>query len=744
MTTCRKLWQTCPMDFNLGRALEATGKALAPHPAFMDRSTPTAIYAPGSSGREDAVLSQRESIRHSDAYGGGQAIDWVYDCIGLYADAASTAHYHLQKRDGTKLVRVKTAGVPPEYEVGPAALYSLLDKPNPFMLYEELMALLVIDLLLVGNAYWFKWRSTDGGRPLALYRLAPSHVKIKPSRYGPKEYEYQPPGVREKMRIKPENIIHFRRPNPHSSYYGMGVIQGAGRSMDLELAITDTMASYYENKADPSLIIQSERRVPRDVFRKLYAQLRSRVAGAPKSGELLVLEAGLKASTLSPNASQAMFEALARMSRDRIFAKFRASPRLFGIMDETGGTDKVSDLRREFDNSTLRPFLRRLSGQISAGLAEAWDVQYVIEHRSAMPPEELVKVAGEIAKVPGIKVREVRRQYEQFGIPESTGDEEIDNFVLNMPTPEIEEDGQITDPATGQKVPNRGADRPLPREPGRPPLGENTRGFGSTAGKSLEAALAALEAKAMNSAGENVSVGNRLEGEKRPDDTFAFSRNADINAAAAFIESGLADAARELERSLLDHVEGKALKTTDLVSRVRRSEAWKTFSEQVSSVLREGIRRAASSAVMQSGLTPSEEIDYDEIADDVIGRPEGVRSIVKTLRDRVTKRIRDARDAHAEREDFDAEVREVINEWMTGSATTVAETEAVHGYNEATLSVAEASGVTRVFVTDGDDHDEPCKDANGQVWDIATARERRLEHPRCRRAFLPLTAEAVG
>ena len=136
--------------------------------------------------------------------------------------------------------------------------------------------------------------------------------------------------------------------------------------MDLELAITDTMAAYYENRADPSMIVQSERRVPRDVFNKLRAQLRARTAGSSKAGELLVLEAGLKASSLSTSAADALFAELSKMSRDRIFTKFRASPMLFGLLDEQSGSNKVSEIRREFDNSAVRPFLAKLSTQITA------------------------------------------------------------------------------------------------------------------------------------------------------------------------------------------------------------------------------------------------------------------------------------------------------------------------------------------------------------------------------------------
>ena len=735
------------MAFDFERALASQGKALGPHPAFMDRTTPVTVYSPGTP-RQDAVISQREAGRHGDAYGGKQAIDWVYDCIGLYTDAASTAAYTLKKPDGTKMVRVKTKGTPPEYEVGPKELYSLLDKPNPFMLYDELVSLLVIDLFLVGNGYWFKWRTGSSGRPLALYRLAPSHVKIVPGEFGVKRYEYQPPGAKDKLQIDPLDMIHFRRPNPHSAYYGMGVIQGGGRSMDLELAITDTMAAYYENRADPSMIVQSERRVPRDVFNKLRAQLRARTAGSSKAGELLVLEAGLKASSLSTSAADALFAELSKMSRDRIFTKFRASPMLFGLLDEQSGSNKVSDIRREFDNSAVRPFLAKLSTQITASLVAAWELEYNIEHRSYLPADEAIKVAESIAAAPGIKIREVRKQYEQFGIEESTGDPEIDNFVLNKPGPEMDANGNVVDPITGKVVAGQkinAADRNIGSEPGRPPKG-NTKGFGvaKPGGKSLPELLAELEGKAMNAAGERVTIGNRLPDEQRPQDSFLVARTADINAASRFIEDGLRDAATQLERDLLDHVEGKALKTSDLVDRVKRSAAWTTFKDKVASVLEEGALRAASSGVMHSGLTPDDDVDYDALAKAVVHRPDGLRSVIRTLRDRVAKSIKETRAADGERQDFEAVVRNEVTNWTRNQASMIAETEAVHAYNEATLTVAEMSGVENVFVSDGNDHDQPCKDADGSVWDIAHARANRLEHPRCRRAFIPLTAAALA
>lgn len=713
------------MGWDLLQAIESS-KALGPHPVLTSK-TPLSTYEPGGSKpRAKGVISQSEAQRHSEAFGGDQAIDHVYDCIGLYADAAATAEYHLTKPDGTKLYQTKTKGTPPDAEQGPQELYNLLNKPNPYMLYDELISLLIIDLMLVGNAYWFKWRNGNANQPLALYRLSPKDVKIKPGPYGPLAYEYQPEGAERKLEINPSDIIHFRRPNPHSNYYGLGIIQGAGRSMDLELAITDTQASYFENKADPSMIIQSERRVPIDIFNKLRAQMRARTAGSHNSGEVLLLQAGLKAETLSPNAKEAMFDILSRMSRDRIFAKFRANPMLLGIMDETTGTNKVSDVRREFDEGALRPFLKRLSKQISIALTEAYGVEFHIDHRSMLPADEQIKVAESIAVAPGIKVREVRRQYAQFGIEESTGDEELDNTVLNMPTPEADANGMVT-LADGTKVRSDkvGSDRPIGSEPGRPPNGENTRTIGVASTKSLEEVMAALEAKALRQV------------VRLPDDVWAKDREHDIDEMARAIKDALGDAAINLERELLQHVDGKALKTSDMVGRMRNSAAWKEFKTNIEGSMQSILERAISTGVIHSGLTFDKDIDYSKAAAASLKRSEGIDSIVDTLKTRVLNNVKDARAADAERKDFQSVVRQAINDWSGSQASTIGLTEAVRSYNLGTLEAAALAGISKVYVVDGDDQDEPCAQAHGQLWTIDHARNNLLEHPNCRRAFIP-------
>jgi HK97 family phage portal protein len=743
------------MAFDFMQALG--GKALSAHPALMDRSVPVSVYSPGAS-RQDAKLSQREALRHQQVYGGSEAMDAVMNATDLYAGSAAGARWRLEKPDGTRLVEEKSQHDPKDAEVGPEDLYELLKHPNPFMLYDELVTLLIIDLLMVGNGYWMKWRTNAEGKPLALYRLAPAHVKIIPGPYGPKRYEYQPPGVREPLKLGLKDIVHFKLPNPHDAYYGMGVIRKGGRAIDLEIAVTDTVASYMENKADPSLIVQSDRRVPRDVFNKLRAQLRARISGTSRAGELLVLEAGLKAETLSPSARDAMFKELSGMSQQRVYAMFRTHPKLFGISTQDSGTDKVSDARREFDTYVMRPFLDKLERRITEYVVAAWDLEFKIDYSYMVPQDELLKNISTVAAIPGIKVRELRRALLPLGFldGESTGDAEIDEEILNMPMEEMDENG-----AGGA------ADRPLAGEAGRPPKGENTSSFKRTrtrspkkaAAKALDDPIARLE-RALDQAqiatagqkaleaghGDNVtiSVGRTLKDEERPEDRTLSSRTQAVDDLADFIRVGLADEATKLERAMLDHAEGKAFTKSDVVKRMRQSEAWVTFREGVERILAEAGQRAMQASVMDQASEGrvADDLDYDAITKSVIHRKEGLPSILRTAKKRLIAKVANL-GPEATKADADKVIQEHLADWKVGHAESIAISEAVELYNEGTLSVAEATGAEEVYVFEEEDApDTPCQEARGMVWPIEYAREHRKEHTRCRRAFAPIEAVA--
>ena len=242
---------------------------------------------------------------------------------------------------------------------------------------------------------------------------------------------------------------------------------------------------------------------------------------------------------------------------------------------------------------------------------------------------------------------------------------------------------------------------------------------------------------------ERTTIGNVLPDEQRPPDALAEARAREIDTIADEMRVGVLDALHVAERELMDNIEGKAFDPKAALKRIRESNAWSLFSSLLRTNLKESAEVLASSAVVQhadAGIRSEDEISYADIADSVLNRPEGIRGITSNLRKAILKKI-DKLPADATQEDYNRTIRETSREWRDAHAETIALTEAVEVYNEAGLTVLEGAGHEQVFVEDGHDHDQPCVDADGSVWTIEYARAHRSEHPRCRRAFIPLGAD---
>jgi HK97 family phage portal protein len=276
------------------------------------------------------------------------------------------------------------------------------------------------------------------------------------------------------VRIKPEHVIHVKRPNPHNQWRGLSVIASSPHAMDVELAVTEAMKNYYDNGAAPSGVLESDRSVPPSTWKKIKRQFRQFYQGKQASGEVMMLERGLKWNPMGGNASDAAYKEISELSEKRIAKAFKVPLPLLG---EVGGTDRQSirEAQRIWDNKIMRPFLNRIQKQVSLQLTQAWDLDWYIDYEYIMPIEDKFDLADGAASLPGVMVDEIREQVDLKPLAEvedpPDNAEKIGKTVLNMP---------VEDPTGGRGGPGN-VNRPLSDQPGRQPNGENVPNFPANA-----------------------------------------------------------------------------------------------------------------------------------------------------------------------------------------------------------------------------------------------------------------------
>jgi HK97 family phage portal protein len=707
-------------------------------------------------------ISGKGTARYMSAYGGDNAVDWAMDCVRLIMESASGAAYYFQTKDGGKLLpHSERTNADSTLEHAPDDLAYIFEHPTPYMDYVELVELTIIDLLFAGEFFWWAFKPGGSPKPLALWRLHPANVDVIPGKTDfIAGYELSVEGQPQPIQIPRDQIVHVKLPNPHDPYRGLSVIAGGARAIDIELALTETQATFFEQGTHLGGVLQSERRVPDPVFQKIKRQFDALYSGRRNAGKVAVLEAGLKFQAVQSSAREAQFDALTKLSRDRIAHMFRVPLPLIGNMENANY--KMAEAQRIFDTKTMRPLLNRIQRGISAFLTHPyWDLDFVIDYEYVMPDEDRLKLAESVAALPGIKVKEIRAQ---AGL-EPLGDER-DDLVLNLPVegePSRNLSGQAGRPPNGEnvpafdeplRVPNLAADSARPR----PVL---TNGQKTASAASLPENWTWTKS-ANGTYALTVVTPNppQVRPDIKTDDPLVEARTISVDRNATTIKRSLSAAATDLFEDLAAEFadpDVKATKKPDRTSswpaRIEGSPAWSRFIRRVEEIARRAINRAHEDATAQYAIlgiqtSPERETELRAAALALADRETGIKSITGTLRERVLREVREGvrRGYSAEQvvngvegEGF-AGLKGLFSAWRNGQAETIAITEATAYYNGATVNAAEAAGYSSFLVIDGQDDDQPCIDAHGQVWDAATAAANLYEHPRCRRAFIPVVA----
>lgn len=71
-------------------------------------------------------------------------------------------------------------------------------------------------------------------------------------------------------------------------------------------------------------------------------------------------------------------------------------------------------------------------------------------------------------------------------------------------------------------------------------------------------------------------------------------------------------------------------------------------------------------------------------------------------------------------------------------AEMIARTEAGYAAAHGQIAAFRLGGIEEVLISDGDDWDEPCIEADGATWTLAEYESNPLEHPNCTRAAIPI------
>lgn len=254
---------------------------------------------------------------------------WIYAAANLNAVAVASVPLRLYVRNrstGTKLWKTKApsrrtkafiagdlASRPSNYVVRKAAEYGtdfevvtdthpileLLAKVNPYQNGYDATVLRVLYTELTGNAYIHPVLDPTTKRPVQLWTMPSQFVEIVPGKEKFIE-AYLYGASREQRKIfEPDEVIHFKRPNPNDLYYGIGKVEAAWSAVQMNAAVHEMDLSFFENKARPDYLMTIRGDASADEIERLETQIDEKLRGSRRTGRFLTATADIDIKPLS-------------------------------------------------------------------------------------------------------------------------------------------------------------------------------------------------------------------------------------------------------------------------------------------------------------------------------------------------------------------------------------------------------------------------------------------------------------
>ena len=608
-----------------------------------------------------------------------------------------------------------------------------LRKPNQDMGLAEFLQFAIAYASIGGNAYFWKQRSVNG-KVIALYPFSDAQMTPIPGTTTAEGlvgyYEYDS-GDGKKIPVSKNDVIHWKwMIDPQNPWKGIGAIELSAREVDKDNEATSYIFALLKNNAVPPVVVTLED--GDDSTQEQIDAMGLKWVAKHSQGQPAFISAGMKVEQMGFDLNKLAAETLADIPETRIAANFHVPPTVAGLNVGVKRSDYGDTAaRKAFTEQTLMALWRSLASELLNGLKDEYPgtpANFVLwfDTRVVGALQELEKdkrtSVNELWKS-GLYTRaEAKMELGKKALP---GD---DVYFVSL---------------ASEFVP---AGEAVVRSEQSTVNSDQLDGTSTASGKSIRSPLSP---KGMISA-KSASVGRGLQrirkdvgGRMAAMVDVYFSQLADRVTERLAVSGkqlalgGASTAASTPPLSAKDLPSAGALLNGD--DRKKLEDIVKRFYVQVIEL---------SWNHWNVALGVEKAFDLTDPAVTAVLEKAGTR--VREIHDTTMQALRDALKYGNEQgwsieqlvrgDENQPGIRSIVDETYKDRAKTIARTELGEAQNTATASRYNEAGVKAVEIFDngGEDDDDECKIANGQIWSLKYFSAHTLEHPNCTRAAAPV------
>lgn len=292
-----------------------------------------------------------------------ESIAAVYACVGVVSEGVASLPLKLYRREGASSTLALDH-----------SLYSVLhDTPNDYQTGYELKELLMVHVLLRGNAYC-EIETNGRGDVVALWPIHPDRVyvwrndptdtsSVYPG-YAGLLYRVNVPGKGDVI-LTQDRIWHIRG-RSKDGILGQSPVAVARYAVAGAVAAENMAAKVYENNATPNGVLTYPGELSDEAYKNIADSWKKR-HGGDNAGGVAILEKGMAYASVGMSLHDAEFLASRKFQKSEIASIFRVPPHLIGDLDKATFSN-IEQQSLDFVINTLQPWLVRIEQSITRDL----------------------------------------------------------------------------------------------------------------------------------------------------------------------------------------------------------------------------------------------------------------------------------------------------------------------------------------------------------------------------------------
>lgn len=287
---------------------------------------------------------------------------WVYKNTDVIAKEVSSIEFELYK---TRIVQGEVV-----YDrIWQNPLLDALDRFNEFTTASDGFYTTEAHRLLSGDSFWFV--DGAGTNIRGMYLLPPDKITLNLGDVAGTQrviesYEYVDTinGETITQIYRPEDIIHFRIPNPSNPYRGLGKVEVAAEDIDLDTFGIAANRSLFMRGMISDFMLTTEKSLTPEQRKQLQAELTQAYGGLDNMNKTMILSGGLEPKSVQMTNKDMQFDLLSTWVRDKIMSIWGNTRPVLGITDDVNRSNAESTILN-WKQTTVRTEMKQITDTLN-------------------------------------------------------------------------------------------------------------------------------------------------------------------------------------------------------------------------------------------------------------------------------------------------------------------------------------------------------------------------------------------